>query len=204
MFSKRKQLGGRAEGGPARSPLLQPLLHLTPPLTPLMRPLLGNACGRLLHSWRAPPRNGFKGVLEWGCGLQSLGSSSPSSDPRLPVSKAIWGCLKESDLGVTWASLLLEELPPDGNLGLVSSKVLAAWLARCLQALGCVCMCARARAHVCHVDMCACMCNVSVARYVCIHVCVCMYMCTHVYVCACTMCIALGRQSLDEKCHWII
>lgn len=40
------------------------------------------------------------------------------------MSKAIWGYLKEADLEVTWANLFPGELPPDGNLGLVSSKVL--------------------------------------------------------------------------------
>lgn len=142
VFSKGKQLGVQREG-------LLPLPHAfcmhTPPIVPLMRPLLGNDCGRLLYSWRAHPRNGFKVV--WGCGLQRRGSSSPSSDPRLPVSKAIWGCLKESNLRVTWANLLLEELPPDGNLGLQG----AAWLTRQLQVLVCVCVCERLA------DICACM-----------------------------------------------
>ena len=40
------------------------------------------------------------------------------------MSKAIWGYLKEPDLEVTWANLFPGELPPDGNLRLVSSKIL--------------------------------------------------------------------------------
>ena len=44
------------------------------------------------------------------------------------VSKAIWGYLKKPDLEVTWADLFPGELPPDGNMGLVSWKVLP----RCL------------------------------------------------------------------------
>lgn len=64
---------GHAEGGLA--PTSSPSCTHTPPIMPLMRPLLRNACGRLLHSWKAHPRNGFKVVQ--GCGLQSLGSSSP-------------------------------------------------------------------------------------------------------------------------------
>lgn len=52
------------------------------------------------------------------------------------MSKAIWGHLKEPDLEVTWANLFPKELPPDGNLGLVSWEVLpgcpAAWELRAL------------------------------------------------------------------------
>lgn len=44
------------------------------------------------------------------------------------MSKAIWGYLKELDLEVTWAKLFPGELPPDGNLGLVSWKVLPSGL----------------------------------------------------------------------------
>lgn len=59
-----------------------------------------------------------------GVAFNVLGPPPPSSDPRLPVSKAIWGYLKEPDPEVTWTNLFPGELPPDGNLGLVSSKVL--------------------------------------------------------------------------------
>lgn len=119
VFPKRKQLG-MYKGGPTRPPSPLPC----PSQRPWARPPLRDACGRLLHSWKAGPQKWLQGSAIGGCGLQSLGSSSPSSDPRLPVSKAIWSYLKKPDLEVTWANLFPGELPPDGNMGLVSWKVL--------------------------------------------------------------------------------
>lgn len=120
-FSKRKR-EGLCKGGPAPTSFTP---FPAPPGDPQQHHPR-NARGGLLHSWTAQPQKWLQGSAIGGCGLQSLGSFSPSSDPRLPVSKAIWGYLKEPDLQVTWANLFPGELPPDGNLGLVSRPVLPA------------------------------------------------------------------------------
>lgn len=96
MFPKKTQLG-MCKGG--LTPASFTLSLLLPEIHCCSYPV--NACGGLVHSWKVWPQKWLQGSAIGGRDLQSLGSSSHSGDPRLPVSKAIWGYLKEADLEVT-------------------------------------------------------------------------------------------------------